>query len=78
MKNSSYFLLTILLKITGKELTLVDGNIISQQGRSTTIFMLNNLISNPHQYVAPKARETNTKASVNANSNSIRDMLIAF
>ena len=37
--------------------------------------MLNDLILNPH---TPKARETNTKASVNTNSNSFRDMFMAF
>ena len=40
--------------------------------------MLNNLISNPHHYTAPKARETNTKAIVNTNSNSVRDMFMTF
>ena len=38
--------------------------------------MLNNLISNPHHYTAPNARKTNTKASVNNTSNSIRDMFM--
>ena len=41
-----------------------------------TIFMLNNLNSNPHHYTAPKTRETNTEASVNTNSNSIRDFFM--
>ena len=41
--------------------------------------MLNNLISNPHHYTTPKARETNTKASVNVctNSNTFRDMFMS-
>ena len=42
------------------------------------IFMLNNLISNPHHYTAPKVRETNTKANANTNSNSIRGMFMTF
>ena len=42
------------------------------------IFMLNNLISNRHHYIAAKARATNTKPSVNTNNNSICDMFMTF
>ena len=34
--------------------------------------MLNNMISIPHHYTAPKARETNTKASVKDRSYFMR------
>ena len=34
--------------------------------------MLNNLISNPYHYTAPKARERITKVSVNTDSPSIK------
>ena len=39
MSNSSYFVLTILLKDYGKNSKLVDSNTISQQARSTTIIV---------------------------------------
>ena len=40
--------------------------------------MLNNVILNLHHYTEPKAREANTKASVNTNSNSVRDIFMTF
>ena len=39
-------------------------------------FPFHDLILNPSHYKTPKAQETNTKASVNSNSNSFRDMFI--